>query len=93
MKTGLDWLDTIPDLGNLFVSDGKELCERKRRVYQELAELRRDEAALWTKIAASGQWTRPEVTKALLKMEPDLLQYLPNEMPKKARRTRKSGET
>lgn len=92
-KTGLEWLDSIKELGSLFVSEGRELAERKLRLERELDEIRKQEVALWIRIGETGKWTRAEMGAALTKMSPDLLQFLPESFPKPARRRRASVKT
>ncbi len=71
------WIREIPEIGDRYLNQADRLEEEKAEFREKLAGLLRAEADLWTELARSKNWTRKEMAAALLKMDPEVLPFLP----------------
>ena len=81
----LDWLEALPEIGGRFVERGRDIAAQKSELLAQLADVYRSEANLWTDVAASGEWSKADVGKALSGIDGHCLPYLPNRFPKPVR--------
>jgi hypothetical protein len=77
------WVREFPEIGGKFRERADKIETEKRRLLEELAALSRSEAALIQEVAATGEWSRQEIGKALLKIDPRTLPFLPDRLPVK----------
>lgn len=74
------WIREIPEIGSEFLRRADRLTQAKADLRAQLAAVMQSEADLWAELVRAEQWPRNVAFDAMLKMDADVIPYLPTQI-------------